>query len=167
MIALIMRSPNLSELTFGRLVVIERLRSSGRGVIWSCLCECGNLTKVTTHDLRAGNTKSCGCLRRETAAWTGTNINPKHNMANSPEWHAYRSAKYRCNIPTNQAYRNYGGRGIKFMFTSFQEFYAEVGPKPEGMFLDRIDNNGHYEVGNVRWATPLESAKNRRQPIYI
>lgn len=166
MIALIMISPNLEGRVFGRLWVVERVRK-GKFVAWNCLCECGNYAKVITHDLMSANTKSCGCLRRDTAAWTGENVNVKHGMANSPEWHAYRAAKSRCNRPTDQAYKNYGGRGIKFLFTSFQEFYAEVGPRPDGMFLDRIENNGHYELGNVRWITPSESARNRRKAVYI
>lgn len=76
-----------------------------------------------------------------------------------PEYTAYCSAKHRCKDLTNHYY---GGRGIEFRFESFKEFFAEIGPKPKGMVLDRINNDGHYECGNVRWTTPSESSRNQR-----
>jgi hypothetical protein len=78
---------------------------------------------------------------------------------------AYRSwsgARTRCLNPNDEHYAHYGARGIKFLFASFEEFFAELGPRPEGKTLDRIDSNGHYEPGNVRWATPFEQTHNRR-----
>jgi hypothetical protein len=81
----------------------------------------------------------------------------------SREYEAFRNAKNRCRRKQNSDYSNYGGRGIKFLFKSFHEFLAEVGPKPSSKRrLDRIDNDGHYEPGNVRWATYSQSAKNAR-----
>lgn len=80
------------------------------------------------------------------------------------EYTAYTSAKGRCNNPNNNRYKDYGGRGIEFRFTDFEEFYAEVGDKPSPKHsLDRIDNDGHYEKGNVRWATPIEQGRNRQK----
>lgn len=79
------------------------------------------------------------------------------------ERNAYHHAQSRCIDPDVEGYENYGGRGIQFRFTSFREFYKELGPRPSGTMLDRIENNGHYEKGNVRWITPVESAKNRRE----
>ena len=80
----------------------------------------------------------------------------------TPEYGSYRNAKERCNNPHNDAYPRYGGRGIKFLFTSFEQFYAEIGPRPKGLTLDRINNDGNYEPGNVQWATYLEQATNKR-----
>jgi hypothetical protein len=82
------------------------------------------------------------------------------------ERRAYTDAKYRCTSKNCADYEDYGGRGIKFLFTSFEEFFAELGPRPRNKMLDRINNQGHYEVGNVCWSTHLQSNKNRRRPRY-
>jgi len=99
---------------------------------------------------------------------TGT-ANPNFRHGNSlrgkvsPEYHAYNSAKRRCKDSRREDFKNYGGRGIKFLFKSFQEFLAAIGKKPSRKhMLDRIDNDGHYKPGNVRWSTRSESMKNRR-----
>lgn len=80
----------------------------------------------------------------------------------SAEHHAFANAKQRCENPRNNRFADYGGRGIKFKFSSFDRFLSELGPRPRGKKLDRINNNGHYEPGNVRWATESESVRNRR-----
>lgn len=82
-----------------------------------------------------------------------------------PERSAYRSAKVRCEDQTHKAYKWYGGRGIEFRFTSFGQFFAELGPRPPRLTLDRKDNDGHYEPGNVRWATRSEQEKNKRRKV--
>jgi hypothetical protein len=82
----------------------------------------------------------------------------------SPECQAYHRAKTRCRNPHVDAFKYYGARGIKFRFKTFREFLNEVGRKPSPEYvLDRIDNDGHYEIGNVKWATKSESSKNRRK----
>jgi hypothetical protein len=80
------------------------------------------------------------------------------------EWRAYYDARNRCTNPNCTDFPNYGGRGIKFLFTSFEEFFAELGKRPSRRMLDRIENDGHYAVGNVRWATRRQSIKNQRHP---
>jgi len=85
-----------------------------------------------------------------------------HGMSNTPEYQSYCSAKSRCTRENHQDWQNYGGRGIKFLFASFKDFYAELGPRPAGTTLDRINNDGNYEPGNVRWSTFSEQAVNRR-----
>jgi hypothetical protein len=89
-----------------------------------------------------------------------------HDVAGvkSRELSSYKNAKDRCNNPNNDRYADWGGRGIKFLFTSFEQFFAELGPKPPRYVLDRINNNGHYQPGNVRWVTTHESGLNRRRP---
>lgn len=78
------------------------------------------------------------------------------------EYQSYRDAKKRCTNSHRKGYADWGGRGIRFLFTSFEQFYAELGPCPPGLTLDRIDNDGHYQVGNVRWATRTEQSRNQR-----
>jgi len=81
------------------------------------------------------------------------------------EYHAYYDAKRRCEDQTSDCYKYYGGRGIQFRFTSFKQFIRSVGPKPSPeLSLDRINNDGHYEPGNVRWATREQQLENRRNP---
>ena len=83
-------------------------------------------------------------------------------VSKTPEYRAYIDAKSRCTNPNSQRWYTHGGRGIKFLFNNFGEFFEAVGPRPEGMTLDRIDNDGHYEAGNLRWATPSQQCSNRR-----
>ena len=84
-------------------------------------------------------------------------------MSTSPEYLIYQMAKQRCTNPKSQRWYTHGARGIKFLFKSFAEFYAEIGPRlsPEHS-LERVDNNGNYEVGNIKWATRSEQQKNKR-----
>jgi hypothetical protein len=85
-----------------------------------------------------------------------------HGLSKTPEYDAFMAAKRRCTNPNHQSYKDYGGRGIKFLFDSLQQFLDEIGLRPEGMELDRIDNDGNYQPGNVRWATPSTNKANRR-----
>ena len=75
---------------------------------------------------------------------------------------SFKSARYRCTNPKHKFYPDYGGRGIEFRFQSFAQFFAELGPRPVGKTLERLNNDGHYEPGNVGWATPAEQNNNRR-----
>lgn len=92
---------------------------------------------------------------------------PKKNgsLTNGPEYLSWRSMKSRCLNPKATGYKNYGGRGITVCerWMEFLNFYADMGPRPEGSSLDRIDTNGNYEPGNVRWGTASEQVRNRRK----
>lgn len=90
----------------------------------------------------------------------------KHRMSSYPEYQVYQTAKDRCTNPNSQRWYTHGGRGIKFLFKSFLHFYETLGPRPEGDYsLERINNNGNYEPGNVKWATRSEQQKNKNQFI--
>ncbi len=111
-----------------------------------CACGCGQPMN------RSGYVQGHFPRRSAIPAWS----------AHPSEYRTYHSAKNRCRNPKNEDFKDYGARGIQFRFTSFDHFFAELGPRPAGMSLDRRDNNGHYEPGNVRWASPKEQVENRR-----
>jgi hypothetical protein len=87
----------------------------------------------------------------------------RHGMSGMPEYRIWKQARARCNSPRNKDYALYGGRGIEFRFDTFRQFFNELGARPEGASLDRFPNNdGHYEAGNVRWATWTQQRLNQR-----
>jgi hypothetical protein len=145
---------------FGRWVVLAYVKDGK----WLCLCDCGACVVVDGLGLRRGTSKSCGCLKRELAKAQFT----KHGMAGSREYRSWTEMKSRCFNPKHHRYENYGGRGIsvcKRWANSFEDFFADMGPRPEGRSLDRRNVNGHYEPENCGWATHKEQANNRRKPI--
>jgi hypothetical protein len=148
---------NLCGVRFGRLLVLS-LYQHGTHIVppkWLCKCDCGNEKIISGKWLKRGTTKSCGCLWRESIT--------THGMHDIPEYAVYAQAKYRCENSSAKFYDSYGGRGIKFNFTDFAQFIEHLGRRPKGKYtLDRINNDGNYELGNVRWATPKEQACNRR-----
>jgi hypothetical protein len=151
---------DLTGKKFNRLLVKTYVGKLKRGQsLWLCVCDCGVEKIIQGYKLTHNETKSCGCLLKE------NNSNYSHGMSNTPEWNSYHGAKKRCNPKFTAKYADWSGRGIEFRFNSFEEFYAEIGPRPEPKFdysLERIDNDGHYERGNVKWATKEQQAHNRR-----
>jgi hypothetical protein len=154
---------NLKDQKFGRLKVLKFVGTSNANrSIWKCICDCGNISFVHTSHLTSGHTMSCGCYQRERIKETLT----KHGMSHTVEWAAYRNARMRCTNKKTNCWKHYGGRGIKFKFPNFQAFLAELGKKPissQKLTVDRIDVNGHYEKGNLRWATYYQQQQNTRK----
>jgi len=159
--------PNFIDLTghvYGRLAVNGPHKGGRTKIRWLCTCECGKLKWVTGANMRNGHTKSCGCLSIE----TNTKRLTTHGKCHTPEYHAWHALKKRCGDKTLWNYKNYGGRGIKVLIVDFENFLKEVGPRPTPQHsIDRINNNGHYEIGNIRWATPSEQARNTRKARMI
>lgn len=151
---------NLTGHQFGRLTVIGYVGKENANSQWLCACECGNSTVLITSQLLRTDSpwKSCGCQSRMSAY--------KHGMTGTPEYQAWRSMYQRCTNPNNPQYNLYGGRGIKVCNRwreSFDNFYADMGPRPGGEYsIDRVDANGDYEPGNCRWATPAQQSNNKR-----
>jgi hypothetical protein len=128
--------------------------------MWEFECACGNSTIARGSAVTTRNTKSCGCWNVEQRRRNGHN--KIHGKSHSPEYQAYQSARKRCTVPSNPSYQVYRARGVQFLFDSFESFYAELGPRPSPKHsVDRIDTRGHYESGNVRWATLNQQGRNR------
>lgn len=165
---------DLTGLRFGRLTAISMSPSISKsnGYQWDCVCDCGQSATILAKSLRGGMTLSCGCLQKELAAERCRRgemqvrthgLSPKGNR--HPLYGTWAAMWNRCRSPKHDRYDRYGGRGITVCdrWKDFAAFVADVGPKPSPSHtLDRYPNNdGNYEPGNVRWATPKQQANNR------
>lgn len=156
---------------FGLLTVINKVASGKYSQArWRCRCDCGKEQIAYQSNLRRGTTRSCGCLRVKLLTKHG------HNAAHrrSPEYRAWHHMIQRCENKNDKAYKDYGGRNITVHppwhnFVNFLfDLKATIGLRPSSkLSLDRINNDGHYEPGNIRWATAQEQSNNQRKTIQV
>lgn len=151
---------------FGRLLVKARIEKSKDGATqWYCICDCGRASIQTTSRLNSGNSRSCGCQIAAVARRLWTKTGACKDGKRTPTYRSWVSLKTRCFNPKEPGYERYGGRGITVTKRwlgkrGFEHFLSDMGERPPGTSIDRINGNGNYNKRNCRWATRAEQSAN-------
>jgi hypothetical protein len=160
-----MKKLDLTGQKFGRLTVKEEAGKNENGdILWECTCECGNIKFISRNCLRSGHTKSCGRLVSEIAKNNAVKRNTTHGLYGIPAHKSWTHMILRCTNPNYNRFIDYGGRGIKVCkrWRLFENFYADMGDRPEGKTIERKNNDLGYYKENCRWASRSEQQHNCR-----
>lgn len=156
------RRKNLVGQKFGRLFVLQSADPTPTGqAVWQCVCDCGTIKSIRGYDLAGGKVISCGCKRTESFH----SLITKHGRSSSRTYESWQNMHQRCSNPNNPNYPYYGALGVSVCerWSEFQNFLEDMGERPEGLTLDRVDPCGNYEPSNCRWASRLEQSRNQRR----
>lgn len=152
---------------YGRLTIVREVDHRGRDRQFECRCDCGNIHLAILESLRCGDVKSCGCLHLEHAA----TLHRTHGLSHLPEYNRWHAMVNRCTNASGDCFEHYGGRGISIVPAwrdDFTAFFEYIGPMPSPAHeIERINNDGNYEPGNVKWGTRGEQVRNTRRTIWI
>lgn len=163
---------NLTGKKIERLTVLRRYGVGSNPVKWECICDCGVKKIIAYKHLVDGTTFSCGCYRRELSKKPKKHGQSGRQFTNkrTSTYVTWEAIKQRCCNPNADGYENYGGRGITVCdrwHNSFEEFFNDMGERPKGHTIERIDNEKGYFKRNCRWATKRQQASNRRNTLLI
>jgi len=162
-----MRIVDLSGQKFGRLTVLARAPAIKRRGRWLCKCDCYSFSVKQTCNLQNGHSTSCGCKVSDVARTAAIKRNFVHGHntveTKSPTWNSWNCMIKRCRLKSHVSYSRYGGRGIIVCdrWHKFENFLEDMGERPEGKTIDRIENDGNYEKSNCKWSTRSEQQRNK------
>lgn len=163
------KSEPLPQTRFGRLMFLSdagrKVFPSGKsGRIWRLMCECGTVVEALASNVRTGHTKSCGCLEIENRK----TMRITHGDSGKRMWVIWRGMLQRCHDPKSVSYKYYGEKGIRVLWSSYEDFKRDMGDTcKDGLTIGRKDNNAHYCKDNCKWETPAQQNRNYSRNVHL